>query len=184
MHSVTVHDFGWCWWRLARCRNAAGAWQVVVPQSGRPWHQLTNKPRGKQTMLWHVMTCYDMLWHVMTIYDPCKPRWNQGDTNLNQLNQLKKFLKFWFRPSRQVAATLEHKDGICDLTWAPSGRLTAASADGTVSLWEATAAMAMGHCELWFWVHSASDRKCFVNHIVILCHLRTAWGKFLKINKT
>lgn len=37
----------------------------------------------------------------------------------------------------QVAATLEHKDGICDLTWAPSGRLTAATADGTVSLWEA-----------------------------------------------
>ena len=38
----------------------------------------------------------------------------------------------------QVSATLEHKDGICDVTWSPSGRLTAASADGTVSLWEAT----------------------------------------------
>eukprot|EP00438_Fugacium_kawagutii_P017332 Skav229802 [mRNA] locus=scaffold567:226852:249871:- [translate_table: standard] len=36
----------------------------------------------------------------------------------------------------EVSTTLEHKDAICDLTWSPSGRLTAATADGTVSLWE------------------------------------------------
>ena len=85
---------------------------------------------------------------------------NQGDISLNQLNQLirgEDWRSFWtnsdfawFRQSRQVSATLEHKDGICDLTWAPSGRLTAATADGTVSLWEAQAA-AMGRCQLWFW---------------------------------
>lgn len=30
------------------------------------------------------------------------------------------------------------RDAVCDLTWSPSGRITSACADGTVSLWEAS----------------------------------------------
>lgn len=69
--------------------------------------------------------------------------------------------------SSEVSATLEHKDGICDVTWSPSGRLTAASADGTVSLWEVRINCgSFWMCFMWLWQRvmpslSYMHRSCF-----------------------
>ena len=96
--SFVCPDVG-CWWHLARCRSAAGAWQVVVPHSGRR-HQ-TNKPKGKHTMLID----------VLTIYDQCKPRWYQLESteSIDQRWRLKMFLnEFWFRLISPISTGFGH----------------------------------------------------------------------------